>query len=337
MKDFFVSIEGLSSENLTTEILAQILISREFAAYQRLFFSHIFQENCLKSTEEYGYEVTTQMDFKELGRPDLVIYNTNSVFLIENKFYAPYSNENQISRYIEILNTHFSNYSRKEIFLLTIKRRLNHYEEKISKDLILSNTKVGTVKLNYLLWDDILKIFASTNFVVNNLAYFIQTRFLTSIELDPKEIEMLNNNNYPQALNKIFNLIPLIKDIILKSYTVQRTSQSYNYYGFYIEQGLVKSWFGYFFPLWLTPIDVNVCTPLHLQIREEWITNGVDLTKFNNELSTIGFVKHNDFHWVKPYDLKLLSSKDSSSELNYEKLAQVLMNDLEKVQNVARP
>jgi hypothetical protein len=130
MDNFLDRIDGLSSENLTTEVLGFLLDSSTYAPYQRLFYSLIFPGSELQDTEERQFDVTTQMSFEEYGRPDIVIENERQVIFIENKFYASFSLDNQMYRYYSDMEVHVNPPLVTVVFAFPINQL--HYNTQLS-------------------------------------------------------------------------------------------------------------------------------------------------------------------------------------------------------------
>ena len=143
--DYFLErIDGLSSEDLTTEMLSFFLDSPSYAPYQRLFYSLLFPNQELKSTEERLYEITTQRVFEGAERPDLVIEGEKEIVFIENKFYASFSRGNQMYTYFSRLINNFKE-KEKYLILLTIKARKELYLKDIRSQF---NQKASLLTIN---------------------------------------------------------------------------------------------------------------------------------------------------------------------------------------------
>ena len=328
MNDFLITIDGQSSEDLTSEVLIYILTHKEYSAYQRLFFNYILGQSENLDTDELEFEISTQVKFPKFGIPDILIKNNNDVYIIENKFYAPYSGENQISRYVKILNKSFTNCQKRPIYFLTIKCRLDYYKSLINEDLKKSRVNTKNIEIKYLLWEELLHILKSNDFIIQNLTNYIKKNYLTNITFSKSEINMLQNKAIPQAIQKLFDLIYRMRDTVYsRNYKTGRMGQSNQFLGFNIKLKSVDVWFGYFFPVWKSPIDENICTPIYAQIRNEWIKVDNFDNSSESKLKEIGFQKHPDYEWLKPYKVELIDDIDL--------LSNQLVNDLIKLENIA--
>jgi hypothetical protein len=208
--------EGLSSEDLTTEILRYILVSPEFAPYQRLFYSRLFssvEPTQLKSTDDYGFSVSTQVSYDKYGRPDLIIENENRLVVIENKFYAEFTNDDQIRRYFQFLCS-TTNFEEKFLILLTIKDRSDYYYNRIlqqfSKDLPEPSlqafdtfTAQNNIIFRILSWDDLLEDFDSPEFLITNLKNYIYGKFIKSSTLDDDELKLVQGSEVPKLFEDL--------------------------------------------------------------------------------------------------------------------------------------
>ena len=136
---------------------------------------------------------------------------------------------------------------------------------------------------------------------------------------------MLKNIEFPEALNKLYRTIDRIREGLYHNdfeTRKRKVSQSYQYYGFYIELTHISLWFGYWLPLWLNPIQKNECTPLYMQFRSEWIRGkGLD-AQIEPALKKCGFIKTDDHGWLKPYSLDLMDKAEQALKIKeWRKLA----------------
>ena len=322
MDDLFLRTAGLFLENLTSEILRCILSDENYEIYQRIFFNYLFKNNDNKSTFDYGFEIFQERYGSEI--PDIVLKTDNEIIFIENKFYAPYVGGNQISRYIKVLNTRFQNLSKKSIYLLTIKKRQNHYHELIAYDVSKNLGEKERIDVKFIFWEEILGLFKSNDFLIQNLNRYIQDTFLLSVTFSEKEMEMLKEKDLPHALNNLYRSIDQIRNELSQRREDKiRASQSFQYYGFYIELEKIGLYFGYFFPLWLNPPDKSNVTPIYLQVKGRNIKpQGPKLDE--STLQICGFIKTQiDDEWVKPFNLDLLK--------NISDFVETLNRDLKEV------
>lgn len=307
MKNFLLQIDGLSSENLTSEVLSYILTNDNYSVYQRLFFNYLFSNAENLDSYELEFEVSTQESFPRFGIPDILIKNESEIYIIENKFYAPYSGDNQISRYHNILTNYFSSYKKKGIFLLTIKSRHEYYKQLVANDIKRNITDTNNIEIKYIMWEDILRLFKSNDFIIQNLNNYIKEKYLTNIVFNKYEMEILRNKNTAETLQKLFDFVVRIRELLnSRDYKTGRIGQSYQFYGFSVELENINVWFGYFLTAWLSPIN-EINTPIYTQIRNDWIKiENIDTT-FENKLKELGFIKHPELEWLKPFNIDLIN------------------------------
>jgi hypothetical protein len=334
MDNFLDRIDGLSSENLTTEVLGFLLDSSAYAPYQRLFYSLIFPGSELQDTEERHFDVTTQMSFEEYGRPDIVIENDRQVIFIENKFYASFSLDNQMHRYYSYLKDNFES-KEKFLILLTIKDRIDLYLRDIRKQfkavLTTSNNHEifeycsdNGVNLQTISWEDIFRLFGTEDFLIANLNSYIQGKYITSTILNEREIEMINSKEVPALMEKLWAGIDKIRDMLAgDNYKVLRTSQSRIFYGFAVERFWGKVYIEYYHDSWL-----NYDTPYMMQIRLDWVDINYRASDLETQLKDIDFIYDKNMEYVLPIAIKEADLAGSVAETVKEKIKQ--MDDIFK-------
>lgn len=328
--DFFLGrIDGLSSEDLTTEMLGFILSSPTYAPYQRLFYSLVLSDGMLKDTQERQYEITTQMSFQEFGRPDMLIENDNQVILIENKFYAPFSLDNQIYRYYSFLK---DNYTSKEkyLILLTIKDRIELYLKDIRKqfeahltsdksDELINFCVENGVSFQTLSWEDIFRLFGAEDVIIANLKNYIQSKYITSTILKEREIAMINSKEVPMLMDKLWASIDKIRDMLSgENYKVLRTTQSRIFYGFAVERFWGKVYVEYYHYSWL-----NYNTPYMMQIRSDWVDHNYRSQDLETHLKSINFIYDKNMEYVLPIVIKDADIAGSAVEAIKDKLKEL--------------
>jgi len=319
MQDLFINIDGLSSENLTTEILRHVLINDDFSIYQRVFYNYFIGIN--NTTSENEFDVSTQMRYTTYGIPDMLISNDREVYIIENKFYAPYSGDNQISRYINILNKHFQGIPVKKVFLLTIKNRREFYETEIKNDLTKNGLIAYLPLVEFRFWEDLQEIFKSNNFLIDNLGYYINKSFIQSIKFTKMNITSLSTPVTPASLKMLIELINLVKGKLnISGVKTGKTSQSINYYGFNCITTKFTLWFGYVFPLWPLEYEKGKITPVYIQLKSEWIKSITIDPNFETKIKGNGFRFDSEHEWIKPYDPELF--------INESALVKLLIDDI---------
>jgi len=328
--DFFLGrIDGLSSEDLTTEMLGFILSSPTYTPYQRLFYSLVLSDGMLKDTQERQYEITTQMSFQEFGRPDMLIENDNQVILIENKFYAPFSLDNQIYRYYSFLK---DNYTSKEkyLILLTIKDRIELYLKDIRKqfeahltsdksDELINFCSENGVSFQTLSWEDIFRLFGAEDVIIANLKNYIQSKYITSTILKEREIAMINSKEVPMLMDKLWAGIDKIRDMLSgENYKVLRTTQSRIFYGFAVERFWGKVYVEYYHYSWL-----NYDTPYMMQIRSDWVDHNYRSQDLETHLKSIDFIYDKNMEYVLPIVIKEADIAGSAVEAVKDKLKEL--------------
>lgn len=298
MKDLFLNTQGLYSEDLTTEILKIILEKDEYASYQRLFYNYLLGRLENKSTKELGYEIRAQESYLE-GRPDIVIAGKDSVFIIENKFFASFSGGNQITRYQQIIDTNFKDYSEKRLFVLTIDGRKAEYQNQ----LVANNESA-----DFLIWEEILRLFESDNFLIQALTGYIEQTFLIKVEFTKELLYMLQNKNTAEAINNVSLLIDKVKPEFLNYGLNVGSSRgsSINYKGYYLDNGRLTTWFGYGLQWWLD--SKETITPIFLQIRKEFTPNPEFSESFVKQLEQLGFYSIAKDGFIKPYSVELFTN-----------------------------
>ncbi len=302
MKDLLLNIEGLSLENLTTKILQIILTYSGFEVYQKLFYNYIFNNSKNKSTEEYLFEISSQERYGQ-DQPDLIISSAGNVFIIENKFYANFSGNDQITRYRKLLLEEFKNATEKTIFLLTLKRQEKYYKDLLKTELKENYDK--DVRIKFIFWDEIIELFKSNHFLIEALDGYLRTYYLTEVKFSKQEFEMLNSKLIPETLDKLFQTIDLIKgEFVNYNFEIVPYKSSQKYHGFYLRKENLKVWFGSALDWW-GELDDNP-TPLFMQIRDEWNPTIAFEEKLNDFLMKMNFKYHKGIQWIKPYPASLL-------------------------------
>lgn len=126
--NLFAMTESLSSEDLTTAVLAYLLGEPSEHAYRTLFCGRVL-----------GYHpppvvsaVRFQADLGEYGRADLTIDTEVHKIIVENKFYASFSQSDQLLRYSRYLIDRVPD-REGVMVLLTIKDRKAFYVAEIAR------------------------------------------------------------------------------------------------------------------------------------------------------------------------------------------------------------
>lgn len=323
---FLSSIDGLSSENLVSETLRYILSETSFTPFQRLFFGYLLGQNV--STFEGNFEIETRPRFDSYGSPDILIAGSDLIALIENKFYAPYSGSDQLSRYYKLLLEHsdFKRMNTKILVLLTTSSREKHYIDQILTDFksiystvsniqnLIAQMKATGIEFKILYWQEIIRLFESDDLLVSSLRNYIRINYIGEVQFMSDEIKALKSKEYASAMEKLLECVNILRERIHSDTSdtkKSKMSQSINFYGFSIKLKNLSAWFGYFRPLWNS---YEPYTPLYLQVRTDWITNDkIDFNAFVKRLEGVYF--YNDEHgYVKPYSIDKLNDLDFFAE-----------------------
>ena len=306
MKDFLDNIARLSFENLTTEVLRIILDSLGFEIYQKAFYNYIFENSDNKSTKEYFFEIISQKRFGS-DQPDILITSKEKVFIIENKFFAKFSGDNQISRYKKLLVKDYSDIADKTIFLLTLEKQKKYYKDLLSKELGENFEENKDVRIKFIFWDEIIELFKSNNFLIEALEGYLKKYYLTEVKFSKEEYVMLNSKNIPETLYKIFNTVDHIRaEIENHGFETISYRSSQDYHGFYLIKGGLKSWFGSAIDWW-KGLNENP-TPFFLQVRDDWNTSVNFDNSLKDILNQLNFIYREDAKWIKPYSPSLIEN-----------------------------
>ncbi len=328
--DYFLErIDGLSSEDLTTEMLSFFLDSPAYAPYQRLFYSLIFPNQELKNTEERQFEITTQRVFEGSERPDLVIEGEKQIFFIENKFYASFSGGNQMYIYFSRLINNFRD-KKKYLILLTIKDRVDFYLKDMrnqfnantamhSNQDLFNHCKNSDVNLQVITWEDIFKLFDTSDLLIANLTEYVKGKYMTSTILKEGELAMLQNQDVPVLLEKLWAGIDKVKDMLSSDgYKVTRTSQSRIFYAFRLERDWGMIWVSFDHYCWL-----NYNTPYVLQLRHNMINHDYQFADIDLHMSKVGFIYDKAQEYIYPIRIMETDLAGSTTEIIKEKIKQL--------------
>lgn len=329
MNRLFIDTAGISGEDLTTEILRIILTEEEFAPFQKLFYNRFLSKKEFKSTHEFIFEVQSQNSFEE-GRPDLLIYNDNEVYCLENKFYAEFSSEDQLFRYRNLLrdNKKFIDCEIKKVFLLTVKKRQSYYESLVEE--LLKRLPDGEKKFSdlfyFIFWEDILELWKSDEYLVNALNDYIYHFYIKEINFSSEDIVLIKDKNIPNLLEKLYQLTNQVRnEIAQRKFQPTSISSSYQWWGFYIDLDNVKAWFGFGLNLW--KMEKNFISPFGIQIQKNSIPSTFDLDKMRNDLESLNFEYDSNLYWLKRYPV-------TETELSAESLTNMLVSDLKQLKTL---
>ena len=302
----FNKIVNKGGEDIATEIITWMLTSKnEHVPFKKLFFNRFFSQK--EDYPIYQTETITQPSFENIGRPDCIILIGKSIIIIETKLGAYLSGDDQLIRYCDVFN---NIPLLKDYFpLMDISEIKNYYfsmlapQKTIDKSYKLTSELIGKdfktwckdreITFIPIPWEDMLSDLDLNNSIQKELYLLINDYIYQELKED--ETMVLKNENVPSAISKLFKNIEDIKSHVSnKDIKTLRMSQSYNFYGFFIECKDYKSWFGYFLQIW-----GKYKTPIFLQIREDWID--INHRSILDKLSGYGFKYEKDHEFVKPF------------------------------------
>lgn len=108
--------------------------------------------------------------------------------------------------------------------------------------------------------------FSTGSEVVRALREFIHARYLKNTDFAAKEIEMLDSDQIPSVMEKVWGTLDKAKDALAASGAqTGGTTQSRLFYGFSINQDWGDAWLINNIPVWRAVQSAFV-----LQVREEW-------------------------------------------------------------------
>jgi len=303
---FLNTIEGQKSEDLTTCVLSYILQQPINKSYRKILLNHIFPHKYFSEINQFdNLLINTQVELNGFGRADLVVENEDVIIIIENKFYAEFSGGDQIKCYVDYLKNDTRRI--KCMCLLALSEREKYYTKCIKDmygiravqnniDVICDYLKGYSIDFSFISWEKLLDSFSSDYFLIKELKNYIYHNYLTDTTLLQSEIEMINKDEIPVLMEKIWNSIDKVKTHLSSDgYNTKRTSQSRIFYGFPIEEKWGQIWLEYYHNPW-----IKYKTPFIIHIREEWINSEYkDISKdIIILLISIGFIKDNDLGYL---------------------------------------
>ncbi|RQD75863.1 MAG: hypothetical protein D5R97_05365 [Candidatus Syntrophonatronum acetioxidans] len=305
MESLFESIEGQSSEKLTSAALAYLLKHDEQRAFLRLFLIRLLKQEFNYDALLDGYEIRVEAPLDDKGRADIIIESDELLIIVENKFYASFSLGDQIKRYMEYLMQ--SGNGRSVILvLLSPEERGPYYLSMVKEQLGIMGKGPGrtleeikktmdneSIKFVWLTWEKLLEDFACGNFIVEHLGDFIRSRYLKDTTLTREELKMINQNDIPVILDKIWTSIDKVKDALAEDYKVKRTTQSRLIYGFFLEETWGDVWVGLYTIIWK-----EYSAPFFIQARDNWFSESFSSEKVASSLKEVGFSEHKEMGYV---------------------------------------
>jgi hypothetical protein len=313
----FDNLSGRSGEDISTEVLAHFLSSEDrFVPFQKLFFNRVLN-NPLSSTQLH-IETQTQAAF-EVGRPDMIVLAGENIIVLENKLGSYLSGDDQLLAYCEVfednsyLRSHFplidfgTVKNRHLVFLapnriIELSRSASDKACRNQKEISFEHfLREKNITFLTLPWEELLGYLDLANSLQFELYLFV--RNYLNQELTQEEKDMLQNPQVPSGIIKLFKSVDDIKNTVsAKGWNVGRTSQSYLYYGFYIEAKKTKLFFGYFLPLW-----ENYRTPIFLQVRKEFI-KPENSANFEKLLKDSAFVYDKEHEFIRRFKIDSIES-----------------------------
>lgn len=305
----FKNIIGRGGEDIATEVVSYMLASeKEYIPFQKLFFNRVL--GIPASSTQLHAETTTQPSF-EVGRPDLIILTKETLIIVETKLGAYLSGNDQLIRYCElfrnigILRSYFpfiepEDISRKLLVFLAprttiglsiqLSNKISKKENKVDFEKWISQQGIEFVPLP---WEELITDLDFRDSLQNEL--FLHVNVYVGQELSKEEKMILKDPNVPNAINKVINIIVDIRDFLIsKGLKTGRFGQSYNFYGFFIEDENVSCWFGYNLQVW-----AKYKTPVVLQVREKWIKK--NKAGILNKLKKFDFETESSSEFLLPF------------------------------------
>ena len=311
----FNNVSGRSGEDIATEVISYMLDHRqEYIPFQKLFFNRVLQRPL--SSSQLQVETVTQATFSH-GRPDLIMLTNDSLIVVETKLGAYLSGNDQLIRYCSVFKDkalrsffpfiEFESISKNVLIFLAPRSTIDLSVatcNRISKrDNGMGFLKWCTQKkIDFipLPWEDLLSDIDIKNSLQNELLLFVDSYIYQ--ELTEEEKMILKDESVPIALSKLFNTINDVRNhLASKGIKTGRLGQSYNYYGFQIENETLSSCFGYFLPIW-----EKYKTPIFLQVREEWIKE--EKGEVMKKLKKLGIKTEPEHEFVLPFSIDSIAS-----------------------------
>jgi len=311
-KSILSIIIGLGGEDVTTEVLSYILTNERYDKIQSKLLERVL---LISKPNKLDFQTQTQKTFKE-GRPDIVIEGNDIITLIENKFYANFSNDDQITRYIEILENNYNDYSVRKLIVLTVRNRSSYLMKEIKRQLNTNNIETKFAEYNIVFsmiyWEDILEVIKNFDQITFELDNFIYENYIRETIINEHEKIMINNNEIPQLLEKVWNSIIFSRDYLMEyGFSTSRMSQSRTTLLYYVEFSWGRVCIQLFIHFWK-----KYNSPFVVQIMNDWKTKRKDISS----LVSIGFTRDEEYDYIYPIPI---DGDDLSQELNL-KLFEVL-------------
>ena len=313
-ENLFDGIEGLRSEDLVTETLAFILRTPEYEPLQKIFYEFLLKDQKWGGTLGRQIEVRTQVNLQ--GRiPDIVLRSDDVYIVVENKFTAEFSGNDQLARYLKILTEAES--GKKHLVLLCPRYAWERYEFQTLnqfkaqypsltsfEDLARRLHEDAQVEFTPVCWDELLDLLDSESPIIASFSSFVRKRFLRPVHFTEEQRGLLMNIEIPETLERIITTVERVRGHLTSSeIQTGRFGQAARHYGFSIKKDGYEFWFGYILGTW-----GEFKTPFFVQCRNQWGEQNHQLT--DDTLEAAGFRQHELSDFVLP-----LSFSDSSEEI----------------------
>lgn len=311
MDSFLTYIEGQSGEDLTSSVLTYLFEPGRNKTFLKMFLLKLLPEKYGIEGSLNDIEVTFQGYLGKYGWADILFESSSILIVLENKFFADFSQNDQIKRYLNYLQEQ-SRDRLSILVLLTPYNRGNYYLSKVQDQIdiykecqITYNKRKhhylisDKIKFIWLPWEELLSDFDCGNIIVEHLDDFITSKYLINTVFAEEELKMINDDSIPNVLEKLWGTVDKSKDGFSSKYEVKNTTQSRLVYGFHINTKIGKVWFGLYTISWK-----EYGHPFTLQIRKDWVDNNINTDKLNSFLEEIGFKTHKDLEYVYPIKIE---------------------------------
>jgi hypothetical protein len=326
----FDEIEGLRSEDLVTETLAFILRAPEFEPLQKLFYEYLLKDKQWQGTLGRKLHIRTQVRIGD-SIPDMELKSDDMFIVVENKFTAEFSGNDQLARYLKILRK--ADYDKKHLVLLcpryawkryenqTLSQFAHEYPSLRSFDDLTERLREedNSVHFTPIDWDELLELLHSDSPLIASFSSFVRKRFLVPVHFTEKQRALLMNHEIPETLTRIIDTVKSVRSHLdSKDIETGRFGQAVWHYGFFVKRAGFEFWFGYLLAAWR-----EHKTPFFVQCRKQWGEHNHEVT--DEVLEAAGFKRDESFEFVLPLEF------DPASEKIAGELAVGVMEALGKV------
>ena len=235
-----------SKEDITTGILEYLLDSTNSSAFAVSFFNA-----CGLKLSKY---TTSQQVAIDNGRLDLCVYNDEVYIIIENKFDAAFTWEqeggHQLQRYCNWISK--QKQQNKRVIIITIQRRNKEISEYIEYEL----NNIKNIKVKIVIWNDILSDAIEKEeddilkCITSQLKMFIEDNFSKKTSTEGVNMQALFSKDAGIAFGVIEELIDKMEGKIYEEYENPNLKRKNRFdggsgsIGFYYKKGVYEYWFG---------------------------------------------------------------------------------------------